>query len=473
MPRFNIGADIEITTTKIKSSRHKKFGYGGVTVSLRGVPVWYSGPMADPRPVKWNWIGLVSFFVSNWTWLFSEQGFPLPIHYPYAELPSDYNDLRKLAFRKDVLSEEDYQQESELKSFFSRHDMSEAVPGIDLPSVFILRSGNTCIVSSGKIQVIVSIDELYALLSNVVSEVISWIDLENNQQGKVLIDKWNNRAVTAKTIVKSNLNLLLNMSVEDAANISNNDDGYWELDWDGPLFQESDIFAAARMSSGYVKLEQQKQILDIIKRCEPISSVLLDSATQFISWIHRGEQLHEQGYAIAAKLRQHLNMGNDQPINPEELLSNWGIPMFEIDMPDSSIEAIACWGKNHGPLIVLNNGEGKKGSHINGRKFTLAHEICHLLVDRNSTLDVCEILGGGTLALFEKRANAFAAELLFPSELAARLLREATTPVSELIDTWRADYCVTKENIAHQFLNHENTKVLLSPADRGYLESIV
>lgn len=473
MRKFNIGTDITIVTNKIISSRHKKFGYGGITVYLRDIPVWFSGVESDPQPVKWNWIGLVSFFTSNWSWLFSEQSYPLQIHRPYMYLPSDYSKLRMFAFDKDILSEDDYQNESVLKSFFSRHNLSEAVPGIDLPPIFMLRSGNTCVVTSGKNQVIVGINEIYTLLSDVVSEVISWIDIDNNQLGEVLINRWNQRDAIAKDTISSNLNLLLNMTIEEVADITNNDSEYWELSWTGPLFQESDIFAAARMSSGYVTLEQQKNILNIIKRCELISATQLDNATQFISWKHKGDGSHKQGYVIAAKLREFLRVDNDQPINPDDLLSKWGIPIVEVAMPNSSIEAIACWGKNHGPLIILNRGEGKKGSHINGRMFTLAHEICHLLVDRNSTLDVCEVLGGGTLALFEKRANAFAAEILFPCELAARLLRKATVPVSELIETWRTDYHVTKENIARQILNHESDGIILSSSDRDYLVSII
>ena len=92
---------------------------------------------------------------------------------------------------------------------------------------------------------------------------------------------------------------------------------------------------------------------------------------------------------------------------------------------NSALDALSCWSNAHGPLILLNVGEGRRCSHEYGRRFTLGHEICHLLTDRAHALGLVEVLGGGMPNFVERRANAFAAELLLPRQLAASELRQS------------------------------------------------
>jgi Zn-dependent peptidase ImmA (M78 family) len=49
------------------------------------------------------------------------------------------------------------------------------------------------------------------------------------------------------------------------------------------------------------------------------------------------------------------------------------------------IDAVACWGPRHGPAVLLNR-EGRHAHTERGARATLAHEICHLLIDRQGSL---------------------------------------------------------------------------------------
>jgi len=54
-------------------------------------------------------------------------------------------------------------------------------------------------------------------------------------------------------------------------------------------------------------------------------------------------------------------------------------------------------------------------------RVTVAHELCHLLVDRGQALGAVDILNGQMPLAVEQRARAFAAELMLPSEAAAQV----------------------------------------------------
>jgi Zn-dependent peptidase ImmA (M78 family) len=68
------------------------------------------------------------------------------------------------------------------------------------------------------------------------------------------------------------------------------------------------------------------------------------------------------------------------------------------------------------PLIFVNSRyEG--GSYQSVRRFTLAHELCHLLIDRDAGKPLALASGPWAPRSVEQRANAFAAALLMPNGL--------------------------------------------------------
>lgn len=69
---------------------------------------------------------------------------------------------------------------------------------------------------------------------------------------------------------------------------------------------------------------------------------------------------------------------------------------------------------NRAPLVLLNencarhaDAEGKPMR--SGIRFTLAHELCHLLIDRDSGSQLALVSGPWAPKAVEQRANAFAA----------------------------------------------------------------
>jgi hypothetical protein len=227
---------------------------------------------------------------------------------------------------------------------------------------------------------------------------------------------------------------------------------FWEID-DADPTADTVILAAARMSAGYVDIDTQRQILERLRATPKRDTSELDDLME------RGEaeipklgRPFEQGYRLAAWLRNTLSLSPENPCEPEALLAAWGVDIQSVDIPADPIDAIAAWGNHHGPVILLNRpADGLRS--INPReRATLAHEICHLLIDRRGALPAAEVLGGRTPEYTEKRARAFAAELLLPREAAADQVRKAGS-LPEAVEQLQQTYHVSKALLGWQIRN--------------------
>ena len=178
-----------------------------------------------------------------------------------------------------------------------------------------------------------------------------------------------------------------------------------------------------------------------------------------------------QGYELARWLRRSLSIEPDLAVDPASILSSWKVSVNDIDLETATqIDAIACWGKLHGPLILVNQkGNFAKDSH--GRRSTLAHEIAHLLVDRKGALPLAEAIGGSAPKIPEQRARAFAAEFLVPQARVTSALKESLdirTTVAQLRDHYRAGWPI----VGWQIINGSAFDSL-SESDRKYVELLV
>ena len=104
------------------------------------------------------------------------------------------------------------------------------------------------------------------------------------------------------------------------------------------------------------------------------------------------------------------------------------------------------------------------------RRATLAHEICHLLVDSASSLPLVEVLGGRTAKHVEQRARAFAAELLLPREVAGQEFSHYEGDEARVARLLRARFGVSSELLAWQA---KNSEYALAPQTRRFLSSLV
>ncbi|MGI9017933.1 MAG: ImmA/IrrE family metallo-endopeptidase [Euzebya sp.] len=124
----------------------------------------------------------------------------------------------------------------------------------------------------------------------------------------------------------------------------------------------------------------------------------------------------EQGYELAEEARDLFEIDDGMVVNVEDLLASNGVQIAELELHDSGIRAITLTGQGRQQRIAVNLNY----PHANTpevRRFTLAHELCHLLFDEDYGVPVAIASGPWAPDGLEQRANAFAAMFLMPPPL--------------------------------------------------------
>jgi Zn-dependent peptidase ImmA (M78 family)/transcriptional regulator with XRE-family HTH domain len=116
----------------------------------------------------------------------------------------------------------------------------------------------------------------------------------------------------------------------------------------------------------------------------------------------------QQGQRVAADERQRLGLGV-APINDlVEMLESQGVRTGVVTLPDN-ISGLTMADAKVGVFVVIN------GDHsVLRRRFSVAHEYAHVLIDRDRSGAISR--AENRTDLLEVRANAFAAEFLMPAE---------------------------------------------------------
>lgn len=147
--------------------------------------------------------------------------------------------------------------------------------------------------------------------------------------------------------------------------------------------------------------------------------------------IYEYMQPYAHGYELAYKIRETLKIDPYTAfIDIEVALKTLGITILNASLDTNSIRGVAIAGDEFAPAIVVNNTH-KFNASARGRRFTLAHEFCHILFDRSRARRLSHISGPWASTRVEKRANAFAAMLLAsPYALEKALSARKTSDIS-------------------------------------------
>ncbi len=130
--------------------------------------------------------------------------------------------------------------------------------------------------------------------------------------------------------------------------------------------------------------------------------------------------------AQAREIRRRLELGI--PVDPYDAARRCGVEIVERTMEDSVSGMLVVEG-DYG-IIGVN-----RGHHPHRRRFTVAHELAHYILHRDSATTFVD--GSGVFyrdsassegtKQYEIEANAFAGELLMPSDVVRE--RVGSTPV--------------------------------------------
>src|SRR5262249_37940632 len=152
----------------------------------------------------------------------------------------------------------------------------------------------------------------------------------------------------------------------------------------------------ARMA-GPLPVHQIKTVIDKVRifssRPAPRLDETAEIARAFLKSKLADDRPYVQGNELAKWLRGYLNISAFRKVNPISILESHRVDVRAFDFEIPSLDAVAVWGKKHGPGVALNEGSRRfRGHHVdviwgNGAaRITAAHEFCHLLIDSEHVL---------------------------------------------------------------------------------------
>jgi len=437
------GLRFELTWTSPPGERAAELTRGRLRISVCGEPVWRG--QDDREGFEWTWIELLEHLGHAWPYLVRQDGFPLGLG------PTSTDRLIAHAENRweEATEERRDAEESELQAFEELHDLACGVQGAVLPPLWIVREGLTCWISTPRRAVLRPVDEVLRCVTELGSSIADRVRGNPDSRASTALHRWDTRdTVTAADAVA--LTTGLDVEHESAIRRDRSLEDMWEIE---PDFRPNELLAAARMAGG-LSTDVISTIVESVRGVSKAETPELDEMTHAAAavWLSvQGERPYDQGYRIATWLRASLGVHDDTPIAPRDILLRWHVALVETEIAAEELDAFACWGSRHGPCIFLNR-RGRHSSSRFGINATLAHEICHLLIDRGGALPLAEVLGGRTSPIAERRARAFAAELLLPRSVAGPAFLASQAP-RDVLRQLSGRYQVSNEIIAWQARN--------------------
>jgi Zn-dependent peptidase ImmA (M78 family) len=389
-------------------------GFGSLRVSFGNSPIWSN---EQGQGIAWTWIDLLEQLASSWAFLKYDES-----------TPPDARDTLSLLSTGHVTSQDYFETTPESTDdtyiFVRRHNLATGIEGLYVPTLSLLREGRKMWVASRSATRLLDFAETMHTLFELGETLAAQVASGPQQERSVLaLEAWRDREPSFEAILQMRLGS--NRSAIEMVPRDQTAASYFEVQNDSTIEDafESSVLVAARMSEA-VPIESQRKILDLL-RSRPslgVSEVLRDiSAEAEAVMPDYARRPVEQGQKLAQWLRKKFGVPPDAKADPQYILERLNVRVTQHRFGTDVIDAVGCWGHQHGPEVLVNL-DGKHAQSSPGRRATLAHELAHVLVDRSGSLPAAEVLGGNVPEQPEKRANAFAAEFLLPkSVIVARL----------------------------------------------------
>jgi hypothetical protein len=267
--------------------------WGEGMVMLAGQAVWFAeGPEGQEIPLTWTWADLLAFLGRWWPWLILEEDYPLPVKPLF---PAYF--LREAERRWLELPDEQAEEEEEdaAHRFMARHDLAEAFLGLFLPSLILLRQGNTCHISTGiRHTRILPWFEIRDTLEELGETIAAAVVPSSNPRARQALELWQQRE---NRMTEKELDLTTGLSPDERNRLHG-------VDW-----HSAEVRAAARMSRRVVVAEDQEMLLTRIAAVSRRQTPELDRLSSLIrAEFQEIGPAHQQGYWAAGRLRQELGI---------------------------------------------------------------------------------------------------------------------------------------------------------------------
>lgn len=462
-----LGIQFEIRWPERRSTRSAESAtYGELLLWIHENLVWGATEKdGGETAVAWSWVELLEFLSNAWPYLLYESGYPLGLRPIWPARLRDEAEARWQTVPEDIGREE----EEELFAFEETHDLARGVHGLFAPSVWFVREGGLMTIGSRRTTIRRPREETIDTLERFGEEIRARIANLDDEHSKSAVRGWDDRLSLDPWSLAE---IATHWPEDELRSAAEPDDPWQAFEIEGDKFYVTEPLEIAGLTRGFLGVEQLKGIFSLLRSVGHIDTPELDSLSA-----EAGDLLgddadgrpYNQGYRLANWLRDKPGVAKtDGRVDVDSLILSLGVHVGEVDLANNLLDALACWGPRHGPAVWINRNE-KHGKVEGARRSTLAHELCHLLVDREGALPLADVINGNAPRWVEQRADAFAAELLLPRHLATAEF-SSNTDIDTYVGQLTNQYGVSRELTAWQI---RNSGIPLSPADYAKLRAMV
>lgn len=409
--------------------------FAAISVHFDGNVFWpTTADSPDGAPLEWYADHLLSHLTKYWKRLVLEQRYPIQIHPLNPSNIWERARARWSSKPEDVILEE----EDKLMAFDKVHNLAHAFGGMfGLHCLWVVREYNNIVVDNGEHAIRLPYEVVVDALGRAGDEIAARLMKADEGKWAAIVQRWKERnkgdslkmLKLSTNILESTLEVLVSRKL-----LSANDNVV-------EVAKETEIKVAARMV-GDLPPDAIADVIQAIMHCEHVSSPKLnDWSGSIMSRLEatKTDLYFQQGIVAASALREILGIEENAKVDPFGILELAGITLHEVPL-HYNIDALACWGPIHGPAVIINPA-AKRLKNANAHaalrniaqaRITAAHELCHLLLDRDHMVTTVEVLKGYTPVAIEQRARAFAPALLLPKSQALKVWDEEGQPTERV-----------------------------------------
>jgi len=433
---------------------------GRLEVRLGGRVVW---PMGNSNET-WPWVELLEHLSGCWSDLVNEMGLdPLGLGGSPAALWQRADERWHSRSNAERISDAQREREEDLlQGYLRTHDLAEGLRGTIAPSLYIFRDGDQATVTSDTAEARLSWVEVHDALVGLGASICDRLTDLADPRAVEAVASWNGRDRASRLDQLRATTGWSAQALEELAtgsSVAKLDKAF------GLQSNEECIVSSLAWAARMVGQPRSPRALRAL--FAPVLASPAGDASALEAWRKKCPRLSgekfEEGYELADWLRDATALSPQQPFEIDGFLAALGVRVIDEPARGVSADAICVWEKNRrGPVVVVNSlGPHAQGQR--GRRATLCHELCHLLIDLGGRVlptaeaKTCGAPGApGAPADLEARCNAFAAELLMPREAASEHFHDVTLAgVEPAIDNLSRRYGASRAIVAWQVLNSD------------------
>lgn len=428
---------------------------GDIEINVAGIPLTGSARNGERRTfARWYLSPVLDWFAENWATLLHEERFSWP---EKSAAPAAIACRRSLQWIVDPYRAE---TASNAQSWYKRHGLRSAAAGGIFPDLFIRRLADDIELSwsgreaeysppgfrfeSGAGQARLPV----MVVGTAISRALEWAaehPPRSPASYRANIAALRERVgslheLTPVSVERTSLPVPLVDRARDAFREIERLDlfDYGGFDQDVPCIDEFSpavaMFGGVAPDLGIDDIALLRDAL--VRACNGEDSGELAALVASRSEEPLGNPPYADGERFAAELLEDLGIADPQQwVDVEAICERLGVGIENLALETGTIRGVAFAGLGFSPRIVINRNH-LFNLNEGGQRFTIAHELCHVLFDRTRAKRIAHASGSWAHPGIEKRANAFAAYLLMPPGLVHTLASaEDMIDVNQMADS--------------------------------------